>query len=235
MLVRIGRGRPRRHRLGRGADAEGGDRGRDGRQPHGPAGAPHEPGAPQAHGGGAPDGHDAHVPEPAAPEDRRHVRLAGDDDRRQRAQVLRVDALRRAPHRPGEGRRRAGRRADAGQGRQEQMCAARSREAEFEIRWGTGVDAARRAASIWASRAASSTRAGNHLSFAGTPLGNGRERSRDTLAENAELQNTLRQAILAAGPVRPGRRTEASGVIAASSHGARRAGLAARRAARRNH
>ena len=52
-------------------------------------------------------------------------------------------------------------------------------------------------------------KAGNHLSFAGSPLGNGRERSRDTLAASVELQNTLRQAIIASGPVRPGRRVEA--------------------------
>jgi hypothetical protein len=30
-------------------------------------------------------------------------------------------------------------------------------------------------------------KSGNHLSFAGTPLGNGRERSRETLASNTEL------------------------------------------------
>jgi recombination protein RecA len=50
---------------------------------------------------------------------------------------------------------------------------------------------------------------GNHLSFAGSALGNGRERSREALAGSMELQNTLRQAIVAAGPVRPGRRVEA--------------------------
>jgi len=52
-------------------------------------------------------------------------------------------------------------------------------------------------------------KAGNHLSFGGTPLGNGRERSRESVAASVELQSTLRQAIVAAGPVRPGRRTEA--------------------------
>ena len=41
------------------------------------------------------------------------------------------------------------------------------------------------------------------------PLGNGRERSRDALAASIELQSTLRQAILASGPVRPGRRSDA--------------------------
>jgi hypothetical protein len=52
-------------------------------------------------------------------------------------------------------------------------------------------------------------KAGNHLSFAGSPLGNGRERSRETLSASDELQSTLRQAIVASGPVRPGRRVEA--------------------------
>jgi recombination protein RecA len=51
---------------------------------------------------------------------------------------------------------------------------------------------------------------GNHLAFAGAQLGNGRERSRETLAGNAELQSTLRQAILASGPIRPGRRADAA-------------------------
>ena len=48
MLVALGRRRPHRDRLGRGAGAEGGDRGGDGRRAHGPAGAAHEPGAAQA-------------------------------------------------------------------------------------------------------------------------------------------------------------------------------------------
>jgi recombination protein RecA len=49
-------------------------------------------------------------------------------------------------------------------------------------------------------------KSGNHLSFAGSPLGNGRERSRETLGSSVELQNTLRQVIV---PMQPGRRTEA--------------------------
>jgi hypothetical protein len=52
-------------------------------------------------------------------------------------------------------------------------------------------------------------RSGNHMSFAGTPLGNGRERSRESLGASVELQNTLRQAIVACGRVRPGRRVAA--------------------------
>ncbi len=49
MLVRSGSRRPDRDRLGRGADAEGRDRRRDGRSAAGPAGAPDVPGAAQAH------------------------------------------------------------------------------------------------------------------------------------------------------------------------------------------
>ena len=45
----LGRGRPDRHRLGRRAHAQGRDRRRDGRFAAGPAGAPDEPGAAQAH------------------------------------------------------------------------------------------------------------------------------------------------------------------------------------------
>jgi recombination protein RecA len=88
-------------------------------------------------------------------------------------------------------------------------CAPPFTEAEFEIRWGTGVDSVSELIDLGLTRGLID-KTGNHLAFAGTPLGNGRERSRDTLAENKELENTLRQAILAAGPVRPGRRVEAT-------------------------
>jgi hypothetical protein len=47
-LVRSGRDRRHRHRLGGGPGAARRDRGRDGRQPRRPAGAPDEPGAAQA-------------------------------------------------------------------------------------------------------------------------------------------------------------------------------------------
>ena len=88
-------------------------------------------------------------------------------------------------------------------------CAPPFTEAEFEIRWGKGVDTAAELIDLGLTRGLVD-KTGNHLSFAGTPLGNGRERSRESLIENAELQSTLRQTILASGPVRPGRRGEAS-------------------------
>ena len=88
-------------------------------------------------------------------------------------------------------------------------CAPPFTEAEFEIRWGSGVDPASELIDLGLMRGLID-KTGNHLAFAGSPLGNGRERSREALADNVDLQNTLRQAILASGPVRPGRRAEAS-------------------------
>jgi recombination protein RecA len=87
-------------------------------------------------------------------------------------------------------------------------CAPPFTEAEFEIRYGTGVDTMSEYLDLGLSRGLLD-KSGNHLSFAGQPLGNGRERSRETITQSPELQATLRQAILASGPVRPGRRTEA--------------------------
>ncbi len=86
-------------------------------------------------------------------------------------------------------------------------CAPPFTEAEFEIRWGSGIDTLSELIDLGIARGLVD-KAGNHLSFAGSPLGNGRERSRDTLGGSIELQSTLRQAIVAAGPVRPGRRSE---------------------------
>jgi recombination protein RecA len=83
-------------------------------------------------------------------------------------------------------------------------CAPPFTEAEFEIRWGAGIDRVAELLDLGLLRGLID-KSGNHLSFAGSSLGNGRERSRDTLAASPELQNTLRQAIAASGPVRPGR------------------------------
>src|SRR5206468_3054948 len=78
-------------------------------------------------------------------------------------------------------------------------------EAEFEIRYGRGVDCLSELIDLGLARGLIDKN-GNHLAFAGTTLGNGRERSRETISTSPELQTTLRQAILASGPVRPGRR-----------------------------
>jgi recombination protein RecA len=85
-------------------------------------------------------------------------------------------------------------------------CAPPFTEAEFDIRWGTGVDGVSELIDLGVARGLVDKN-GNHMSFAGSPLGNGRERARETLTGSEELASTLRQAIIAAGPVRPGRRT----------------------------
>jgi recombination protein RecA len=87
-------------------------------------------------------------------------------------------------------------------------CAPPFTEAEFEIRWGTGIDRVGEMLDLGVARGLVD-RSGNHMSFAGSALGNGRERSRESLAASVELQTTLEQAIVASGPVRPGRRVEA--------------------------
>ena len=87
-------------------------------------------------------------------------------------------------------------------------CAPPFTEAEFEIRWGTGIDAMSELLDMGVGRGLIE-KSGNHLTFAGHPLGNGRERSRDTIAGNGELQGTLRQAIAASGAVRARRQAEA--------------------------
>jgi recombination protein RecA len=87
-------------------------------------------------------------------------------------------------------------------------CAPPFAEAEFEIRWGSGVDLASELIDLGVSRGLVD-KSGNHMSFAGTALGNGRERSRETLGSNLELQSTLKAAIVAAGPIKPGRHRDA--------------------------
>ena len=105
-LRRPGRGGDR---LGRGAGAAGGDRGRDGRQPRRPAGAADEPGAAQADGRDQPLVHlgDLHQPDPR--EDRGDVRQPGDHHRRPGAEVLRLPPDGHPPDRLDQGQGRAGR------------------------------------------------------------------------------------------------------------------------------
>jgi recombination protein RecA len=87
-------------------------------------------------------------------------------------------------------------------------CAPPFTEAEFEIRYGGGVDKPSELIDLGLSRGLVE-RSGNHLSFGGQTLGNGRERSRETLSVNPELTRVLRDAVIASGPVRPGKRGDA--------------------------
>ena len=123
----VRRHRHRRHRLGRRAGAQGGDRGRDGGQPRRAPGPAHVPGPPQDHRRAEPDQDHRDLHQPAPGKGRRHVRQPGDDQRRQGAQVLRLGPAGRAPDRDAQGRHRRGRQQDPRQGREEQDVARRSR------------------------------------------------------------------------------------------------------------
>jgi len=87
-------------------------------------------------------------------------------------------------------------------------CAPPFAEAEFEIRWGAGIDTASELIDLGVARGLIE-KSGAHLSFAGEQLGHGRERARDTLIANPDTMLALREAVLAAGPARAGRRPEA--------------------------
>jgi recombination protein RecA len=80
-------------------------------------------------------------------------------------------------------------------------------EAEFEIRYGAGVDKTSELIDLGLQRGLIE-KSGNYLSFAGSSLGNGRERARETLQQSEEVRTTLAQAIRACGPAKPGRRGE---------------------------
>ncbi len=73
------------------------------------------------------------------------------------------------------------------------------REAEFEIRWGQGIDAANDLVDF-ATNVGLLEKNGAHVSFEGEHLGHGRERVRETLLSRAELSAELRRAAIAAAP-----------------------------------
>jgi recombination protein RecA len=72
-------------------------------------------------------------------------------------------------------------------------------EAEFDIRWGTGIDAGADLVEV-ALSAGVLDKSGSHLSFAGKSLGQGRDRTRDVLLTTPELLNAVRSATLEALP-----------------------------------
>nr|WP_276074900.1 recombinase RecA [Polyangium jinanense] len=79
------------------------------------------------------------------------------------------------------------------------------REAEFDIRWGTGVDAASDLID-YGCQIGIVEKSGAHLSFSGEHLGQGRERARETLLTNERLFSTLRAAVIAGSEARVGAR-----------------------------
>jgi hypothetical protein len=84
----------------------------------------------------------------------------------------------------------------------EHKCARPFREAEFDIRWGTGIDAAADLID-YAMMLGVVEKNGSHLSFGGEHLGQGRERARDAVLSKGTLAGALRSAVEAAAPTRP--------------------------------
>jgi len=77
------------------------------------------------------------------------------------------------------------------------------REAEFDIRWGRGVDGAIDLID-YGCQAGVIDKSGAHLSFQGEHLGQGRERAREALLSNERLFASVRAAVLEASASRMG-------------------------------
>jgi recombination protein RecA len=73
------------------------------------------------------------------------------------------------------------------------------REAEFDVRYGVGIDAVGEVLDAGLERGVIE-RSGTHLSFGGAHLGNGREKCRDALANNPALLAKMRDAVRLAAP-----------------------------------
>jgi recombination protein RecA len=75
-------------------------------------------------------------------------------------------------------------------------CAQPFEEAEFDIRWGVGIDIAADLLDT-ALVCGACTRSGSHYQYQGKSIGQGRERARAALLENAELRGNLLEETLA--------------------------------------
>jgi recombination protein RecA len=82
-------------------------------------------------------------------------------------------------------------------------CAPPFKEAEFDIRWGSGIDFAADLIDF-AVALGVVEKNGAHLSFAGEHLGQGRERAREAVLSRGALAGALRGAVDAALKVRGG-------------------------------
>jgi recombination protein RecA len=76
-------------------------------------------------------------------------------------------------------------------------CAPPFQLAEFEIRWGTGIDRAADLLDLAIDRGVID-KSGAHLTFAGEHLGHGREKAREALAVSSDVASALKAAVLAA-------------------------------------
>lgn len=78
-------------------------------------------------------------------------------------------------------------------------CAAPFTEAEFDIRWGIGIDWAADLVEV-ATSCGVIDKSGSHLSFAGKSIGQGRDRARDAVFTNPELRAAIERETLEALP-----------------------------------
>jgi recombination protein RecA len=78
------------------------------------------------------------------------------------------------------------------------------REAEFDVRYGTGIDRAGELIDLGVELGVLE-KSGSHLSFGGAHLGNGRERVRETLNADAAMLGRLADAVRAASARTPTR------------------------------
>lgn len=82
-------------------------------------------------------------------------------------------------------------------------------EAEFDIRWGTGIDSGADLVEV-ALATGTLEKSGSHISFAGKSIGQGRDRARDALLSAPELLATVRAATLDALPAHQRRAQKAA-------------------------
>ena len=162
---------------------------------HGPAGAPDEPGAAQAHRLDLALQHHGHLHQPDPHEDRRDVRQPGDHHRRQRAEVLRLRAPRHPPHRRHQGRRGGGRQPDPRQGRQEQGRAAVP-QVEFDIMYGEGISKTGELIDLGV-KAGMVEKSGSWFSYDWQRIGQGRENAKAYFKDNPDIAGEIEAAIRA--------------------------------------
>ena len=123
--------------------------------------------------------------------------------RRQGAQVLRLDPAGRAPDRDAQGRHRSGRQPqDPRQGREEQDVAPPFKVAEFDILYGIGISREGSLIDLGVEQGIV-RKSGAWYTYEGDQLGQGKENARNFLRDNPDLANEIEKRIkekLGVGP-----------------------------------
>ena len=168
--------------------------------------------------------HDLHLHQPAAREDRRHVRQPRDHQRWSRAQVLLDRSHRRAPHRLDQAGHRDRRQPRSRQGRQEQGRGAVP-HAEFDLMYGTGISKEGSILDLGVEEGIVA-KSGAWYTYGAERLGQGREAAKDFLRENPALRDEID------GKVRTSLGLPSNGDIGACRAGRRRPDTAGTEASR---